>query len=54
MKIKKVEKKPLQVPVGKMADGDWFKCQSCGYTTRMKVLGNYASCPECGKRMVRV
>ena len=31
-----------------------LKCQKCGNTIRMKVLGNYATCSECGGRMVRI
>lgn len=36
--------------------GDWFKCQNqnCGYTVRMLVLGNTATCSQCGGRMVRI
>lgn len=46
-------KKLPNIPHGKMADGDWFKCEKCGATIRMKVLGNHATCPECGGMMVR-
>lgn len=32
---------------------DWFRCSSCGYEVQMKVLGNYATCSQCGGRMAR-
>lgn len=54
IQIKEIGKKKLIVPTGKFANGDWFKCQNCGYTIRMKVLGNTATCSECGGRMVRI
>lgn len=54
MKVKAVEKKRIIVPNGKFCDGDWFKCQNCGYTVRMLVNGNTATCSKCGGRMVRI
>lgn len=54
IQIKKRKSKKMVIPVGMFCDGDWFKCQSCGYTVRMKVLGNTATCSECGGRMVRI
>lgn len=33
---------------------DFFKCGSCGYTVRMRVLGNTARCSQCGGTMQRV
>lgn len=32
---------------------DWFECESCGYTVRMRVLGNIAHCSQCGGTMHR-
>lgn len=32
---------------------DFFKCEKCGYTVRMLVLGNYAHCSQCGGTMKR-
>ena len=32
---------------------DFFKCKSCGYTVRMLVRGNSATCSKCGGSMVR-
>lgn len=32
---------------------DWFKCRNCGYTVRKLVLGNTATCSECGGTMDR-
>ena len=40
------------VPAIRMAN-DFFKCTSCGYTVRMLVLGNTATCSQCGGRMER-
>ena len=37
-----------------MNAGDYFKCSSCGYTVRYKVLGNTARCSQCGGTMYRV
>lgn len=37
-----------------MSAGDYFKCASCGYTVRYKVLGNTAKCSQCGGTMYRV
>lgn len=37
-----------------MSNGDWFKCSSCEYTVRMRVLGNSATCSRCGGRMNRL
>ena len=37
-----------------MSAGDFFKCASCGYTVRYKVLGNTARCSQCGGTMYRV
>ena len=37
-----------------MAAGDYFKCASCGYTVRYKVLGDTARCSQCGGTMYRV
>lgn len=54
IQIKKQKSKKTVIPVGMFCDGDWFKCQNCGYTVRMKVLGNTATCSECGGRMVRI
>ena len=36
--------------------GDFFKCtnSSCGYTVRMRVLGNTAKCSQCGSIMRRI
>ena len=42
------------VPARKNANGDWFKCRSCEYTVRMLVLGNTATCSQCGGRMERI
>lgn len=54
IQIQKIQGREHIVPAGKFYDGDWFKCQNCGNTIRMKVLGNYATCSECGGRMVRI
>ena len=32
---------------------DWFRCTKCGYEAQLKVLGNHATCSECGGMMVR-
>ena len=37
-----------------MSAGDYFKCASCGYTVRYKVLGDTARCSQCGGTMYRV
>lgn len=53
MKEIKVEKeRKIIVPKGHF-NSSWFKCQSCGYEIQMLVLGNHATCPECGRMMVR-
>lgn len=52
--IKNRNGRKLLIPRGKLADGDFFKCEKCGYTVRMKVLGNTATCSQCGGRMVRI
>ena len=31
-----------------------LKCEKCGHEARMLVLGNTATCSECGGRMVRI
>ena len=54
IQIQKIQGREHIVPAGKFYDGDWFKCQNCGNTIRMKVLGKYATCSECGGRMVRI
>lgn len=46
--------KKILVPTGNMASGDFFKCQNCGYTIRMLVRGDTATCSQCGGRMVRI
>lgn len=46
--------KKIRVPEGTFYDSDWFKCERCGYTVRMKVLGNTATCSQCGGTMRRV
>lgn len=28
---------------------DMFKCGSCGYATRIRVLGDTCTCPRCGR-----
>lgn len=30
---------------------DMFKCGSCGYATRIRVLGDTCTCPRCGATM---
>lgn len=32
---------------------DMFKCGSCGYVTRIRVLGDTCTCPRCGATMRR-
>ncbi len=32
---------------------DLFKCSKCGHTAYLKVLGNTATCSECGGTMYR-
>ena len=32
---------------------DWFECTNCGYTVRMRVLGDIAHCSRCGSLMRR-
>ena len=32
---------------------DMFKCGSCGYATRIRVLGDTCTCPRCGATMRR-
>lgn len=54
IEINNMNGKKILVPTGKMASGDFFKCQSCGYTVRMLVRGDTATCSKCGGRMVRV
>ena len=34
-------------------DHDFFRCGSCGYVTRIRVLGNTCRCPQCGGTMTR-
>lgn len=51
--VKAVNGKKVIIPSGKLAGGDWFKCEKCGREVRMLVLGNTATCSECGGRMVR-
>lgn len=46
--------KKIVVPTGQFHQSDWFKCEKCGYMIMKKVLGNTATCPECGGRMNRV
>ena len=43
IQIQNIQGREHIVPAGKFYDGDWFKCQNCGNTIRMKVLGNYAT-----------
>lgn len=52
--VQNVNGKKILVPTGKMASGDFFKCEKCGRTIRMLVLGNTATCSECGGKMVRL
>lgn len=33
---------------------EWFKCTSCGYTVRMRVLGDTATCSQCGGKTIRL
>lgn len=54
MEVNTKEKKEIVIPTGKLADSDWFKCESCGYTVRMLVLGDRATCSQCGGQMVRI
>ena len=42
-----------EIPTLKLAS-DWFKCRKCGYTVRKLVLGNLATCSECGGTMDRI
>lgn len=49
-KVVSIERKRIRI----MSAGDYFKCGSCGYTVRYKVLGNTARCSQCGGTMYRV
>ena len=49
-KVVSIEKRKIRI----MAAGDYFKCASCGYTVRYKVLGDTARCSQCGGTMYRV
>ena len=40
------------VPKGQF-NSDWFKCLKCGREVQMRVLGDHATCSECGGMMVR-
>lgn len=31
----------------------YFKCDCCGHTVRIRVLGNTATCSKCGGKMHR-
>ncbi len=55
MKIQVIQKeeKEIRIPEVELAGGDWFKCESCGYTVRMLVRGDTATCSQCGGRMYR-
>lgn len=48
------DKRKITIPTGKLADSDWFKCEKCGYTVRMLVLGDRATCSQCGGQMIRI
>lgn len=48
----KQNNRPLILSNVKMS-GDWFQCTSCGYTVRIRVLGNIAHCSQCGGTMRR-
>lgn len=52
--VRETNGKKLLIPRGKMASGDYFKCEKCGYTIRMLVRGDTAICSQCGGRMNRV
>lgn len=57
MKIKTIEgekqrKTIKRIHVMNLAS-DFFKCRSCGYTVRMLVRGDTATCSQCGGTMDR-
>lgn len=53
IRIDSVEKKEYKkIPMVKF-ESDYFKCRRCGYTVRMRVLGNTATCSQCGGTMDR-
>lgn len=45
--------KKIIIPEVKLAS-DMFKCQSCGYAVRIRVLGDTCKCSKCGGTMVRL
>lgn len=51
--VQKINGRKIMVPAGKLCQSSWFKCLNCGYTVRMLVLGDTATCSQCGGRMVR-
>lgn len=51
MKVRFLSRDKVRAMV--MRSGDFFKCASCGYTVRMRVLGNTARCSQCGGTMHR-
>lgn len=51
---KKRKLKKVSISAGMSAGGDWFRCKKCGHEIRMLVLGNFATCPECGGLMERM
>ena len=50
--VKNVKREKMNVVTSNFAS-DYFKCNSCGYTVRMLVRGDYATCSQCGGRMQR-
>ena len=51
-KDSKKETIKITIPRGNF-NSDWFRCQKCGREVQMLVLGNHATCSECGGTMVR-
>lgn len=51
IKVKENNNKSKEIKV--VFESEYFKCSSCGYTVRIKAIGDTATCSQCGGRMYR-
>jgi len=51
--VSRIDMKKFDIPEGKF-NSDWFVCERCGYKVMKRVLGDVATCSECGGTQHRI
>lgn len=51
---KKIQKGNVTEHITLHLASDWFRCRVCGAEVRKKVLGDIATCSDCGGTMDRI